>query len=431
MAILVRYQCYGCGAPCETRGAAWARCGHCRALLGFDFQAYLESTEYKQWLSKSASLVERWAPYQELDSEATMLGLQGRLDEAYSKERAAQQLLLELTPHLFPPEVHQDPSYRERYLWMNAWFTVQQKVEPVARQLNNQMMDLLRQIDYRDPMKVVRPAAESLDQMMRHLESLPGRPEDPDGMPSRLRVRIWSGQFLSGYLHLLSQSDRLEVLRTIHGRENVIEVGEGPDDEGGMFKDWLCAKCGLFSPQHRSASENTCPGCMFRMSAAPPAAELAAEQVRCPTCGAPIDVAAGALEGDCPFCRIPVHRAARTGAADRAFQQEIMARYGAPTLPPEGQEGFHVTPENREEMVLKGLARMASWYCALLPQERFVRLVRKTFAALSDSQRAGKLVDLEKQADQPSGEPLTPDALKLIRAIRDELGDPARASLVG
>ena len=87
MAILVRYQCYSCGAPGELGGAAWARCAHCRALLGFDYQAWLESPDYQRYLAQATRQPGRWTQYQALDAEAEKLAAAGRLDEAIAKER--------------------------------------------------------------------------------------------------------------------------------------------------------------------------------------------------------------------------------------------------------------------------------------------------------------------------------------------------------
>ena len=248
MPIVIRYQCHACGAPSEPHGETWSRCTFCKALLGLDIQAWLESADYRRWLAGAATLGERFKPYQALEAEAEKLGRVGKMQEAVAKEREAQRILIELTPHVFPPEVKTDPVYREKYLWLHAWFAVQQKCDPQAASLNDQMMATLKAIDWKDPMKAVRPAADLLTRTMRRIEMIPGAPEDPDAMPRSARVRVWISQFLSAYVHLLGkQEDRLELLRSIHGKDNVRVVGDAQADETGLFRDWTCPACALTS----------------------------------------------------------------------------------------------------------------------------------------------------------------------------------------
>jgi hypothetical protein len=64
----------------------------------------------------AATLGERFGPYQTLEAEVERLGRAGRHAEAVAEERAAQQLLCELTPHIFPPEVKKCDAQEARRL---------------------------------------------------------------------------------------------------------------------------------------------------------------------------------------------------------------------------------------------------------------------------------------------------------------------------
>jgi hypothetical protein len=51
MALVIRYRCHTCGAHVAAQGrSAWVRCSYCRALVGYDWQAWFESPEYLEWL---------------------------------------------------------------------------------------------------------------------------------------------------------------------------------------------------------------------------------------------------------------------------------------------------------------------------------------------------------------------------------------------
>lgn len=427
MAIVVRYQCYGCGAPCEARGgAAWIRCGHCRALLGFDYQAWFESKDYQRWLSTAAANAGRWPAFQKLEAEAAELGKKGALDEALAREREAQAMLVELTPHVFPPEARTDAVYREKYLATHAWLNVQLKVDREAERLYGQMMALFPRFDLRDPMKVLRPAGALLDRLMLRLATLPGCPPDPDGMPPKLRMRVFSASFLSAYLGMISRmDDKLEVLRSIHGIDNVKGVGDAAEDDTGLYKDWRCPSCGAVSLQYRGVAELTCLGCMFRIAAGSGRDELPAAALKCPTCGADIQVAEGELEGSCAYCNVPVRRMAVTGDAYREFQKEALRGFGGGRPPGQGAAGLEVTAENRAQRVLAGLLRTANFYATLVAPERYVTTVRKAFPDLADADRARKLDEVEAQAGKAVVEGIQPAAKELLQKAR-RLLDPNR-----
>ena len=144
--------------------------------------------------------------------------------------------------------------------------------------------------------------------------------------------------------------------------------------------------------------------------------------MKCPTCGAQVDVAAGEMEGTCAYCHVPVRRMARTGDPERAYARQVMEKYGAPALPAEGVPGYPVTPENREGHVLNGLAREAQTYAALIAPERFLSTVRKSFPRLTDPERAQMLEKVEAigrtQGETPDSKRLFAEARRLLRAAK-------------
>lgn len=147
MPIIVRFQCYSCGAPCDAKGEAWTRCDHCRALLGFDYQSWFESADYRRWLAGYAATVDHWPGYQKLVAEAVALAKKGSTEQSIAKELEAQRALLELTPHLFPPEVQTDAAYCEQYLRRQAWNNLQLELDPVLARLMDQVTGLCASID--------------------------------------------------------------------------------------------------------------------------------------------------------------------------------------------------------------------------------------------------------------------------------------------
>ncbi len=383
MAIVVRYECHGCGAPAQPRGTAWVRCDHCQILVGFDWQGFLDSPAYAALLRNSASQLGRWNEYTALMAEAARAAGAGRDEEALALYTRLGEMILELTPHAFPDQARTDPACRRRHLEFFAFQQLMNVRDPVCASLQGRLTGLLQNMKLTEPLEVLLPAAEIFEQQIVRLGRIPGAPLDPDGMPAHQRTKATLSVFLGGYLHLLDDAARLSLLRRIHGSSNVRIVGAGEDDGLGLYLDWTCPRCSLASMQARTVTEYTCPGCFCRRPVRSGRAQLESVELACPTCGARVTVGEGQSEALCGYCKIAVRRLARTGDVERTFAEEIRARYGGEPLPPAGVDGLAVTPDNRAELVLIGLARQAVWYANLVNGERFAKVVR---ASLPDEQ---------------------------------------------
>jgi DNA-directed RNA polymerase subunit RPC12/RpoP len=424
MALVIRYRCHACGAHLDTSGsAAWLRCGYCQALIGYDWQAWFESPEYAAWLKRSAQLASGFAAYQKDVEAAATAARKGRAEKAEAHLRDAVGKLMELTPQSYPPEVRRDKAYRERYLRFEAWARLQSLVDPTLKALDAELQTVCRALDYRNPMPTLEKALVLLRKQTDRLAALPGA-EDPDGMPPDARTRVVLSVFVSAYLPMLSREQRLTALRTVHGTNNVLEAGETSTDEVGHYLDWQCPRCGLASLQARAALELTCPGCFHRRPSSREVLGLSATSTRCGSCGNTVALAAGEVETACGSCGARVRRLLRTGAVEQDFarqiREDLAARQGvdAGALPEEGVDGLPVTEENRQELLLTGLARQANWYARLVQVPRYVELVRRSLPGMSDAARAAWL---ERVAERSATEGGDTAARQLLTEARSRL----------
>ncbi len=410
MALVIRYRCHACGAHLDTAGStAWLRCSYCQALIGYDWQAWFESPEYAAWLKRSAQLASGFAGYQKDVEAAGAAARKGRTEKAEGLLREAVAKLMALTPQSYPPEVQRDAAYRERYVRFEAWARLQSLVDPAMKELDAELQTVCRGVDYRNPMPTLEKALVLLRKQTARLAALPGA-EDPDGMPPDARTRVVLSVFVSAYLPMLSREQRLTALRSVHGTNNVLEAGDATTDEVGHFLDWQCPRCGLASLQARAALELTCPGCHHRRTATREVLGLSATSTRCGSCGNAVALAAGEVEAPCGSCGARVRRILRTGAVEQDFTRQIRddlaAKHGlgAGPLPEEGIDGLPVTEENRQELLLTGLARQAQWYARLIQVPRYVELVRRSLPGLSDAQRAAWLEQVAQRSASEGGD---------------------------
>lgn len=424
MALVIRYRCHACGAHVDTSGgAAWLRCSYCQALVGYDWQAWLESPGYAAWLKNAAALAPQWADYQKDLDAAAQAARKGKPEKAQEHLRAAVARQMTLTPHTYPPEVHTDAAYRERYLRFEAGARLQSLTDKALGELDAELRAVCGKLDYRDPMPTLEKAMALVRKQTARLASLPGA-EDPDGMPPDARTRVVLSLFVSAYLPMLTAAQRLTALRNVHGANNVLEAGASTTDEVGWYLDWQCPRCGLASLQPRTALELCCPGCMHRRPFSRDVLGLAAVTVRCGSCGNAVALAAGENEAACGSCGARTRRILRTGAVEQAFARDIIRETAAQhgivpdALPAEGVEGFPVTEENRMELRLTGLARQANWYARLVQTPRYVELVRRSLPDLSDSARAKHL---QRVAELSASEGGDETARKLLAETRAQL----------
>lgn len=422
MALVIRYRCHACGAHVDTPGnVAWLRCGYCRALVGYDWQAWFESPDYGAWLKRQAANVSAWADYQKDVDAAAQAARKGRQEKAEAHLRAAVARQMTLTPHTWPPEVHRDEAYRERYLRFETWARLQSYVDPTMGELDAELQTVCRGLDYRNPMPTLEKALVLLRKQLARLASLPGA-EDPDGMPPAARTRVVLSLFVNAYLPMLTREQRLKALRDVHGVNNVLEAGAPATDEVGWFVDWRCPRCGLASLQARSALELCCPGCYHRRPFSSEVLGLAAVSVRCGSCGATVALAAGEQEAACGSCGARTRRLLRTGAVEQEYTRQVIrdttAQHGLTpeSLPSEGVEGFPVTEDNRLELRLTGLARQAHWYARLVQVPRYVELVRRSFPDASDAERAARLTRVAELVASEGGDETSRTLLAETRA---------------
>ncbi|MBN1207343.1 MAG: hypothetical protein JXB05_20845 [Myxococcaceae bacterium] len=419
MALVIRYRCHTCGAHVDSAGQiTWVRCGHCRALVGYDWQAWFESQEYAEWLRRYPEIAPGFTDFQKEVDAAREAAREGLMDEAESCLRRAVDRAMGLTPQHYPPEVHQDPAYRQRYIRYDAWLRLQWMVDPTISALDTEVQAVCRGLNMGDPLPTLEKLLELTRRQLSRLATLPGA-EDPDGMPPRSRTQVALSCLVSAYLPMLTPEQRLSVLRAIHGVNNVREVEGASLDEVSLYFDWQCPRCQLFSFQGRGATAVICPGCLCK---APVPAELTALSTlstRCGSCGHSVTISQGEMEVPCGICGAIVRRIARTGSVERDHIFEAIARsgYELPRLPEEGVPGVAVTPENRLELVLMGLARQANWYARLIQPSRYVEVVRRSLPELGDTARAARLERVAQLSAAEHGDEAARKLLEQTRAL--------------
>ncbi|HVG63547.1 MAG TPA: hypothetical protein VNA24_33585 [Hyalangium sp.] len=419
MALVIRYRCHTCGAHVDSAGqVAWVRCGHCRALVGYDWQAWFESQEYAEWLRRYPALAPGFTDFQKEVDAAREAARKGLLDEAERWLRKAVDRVMGLTPQLYPPEVQHDPTYRQRYVRYDAWLRLQWMVDPTIEALDTEVQAVILGLDMRDPLPTLEKLLELIRRQLSRLATLPGG-EDPDGMPPASRNRVWLSCLVSAYMPMLTPEQRLAMLRAVHGVNNVREVEGSSQDEVSLYFDWQCPRCQLLSLQGRGATAVFCPGCLCKAALPAELTDPSALPTRCGSCGHPVTISQGKMDEACGSCGAIVRRIARTGSVERDLVFEAISKsgYELPQLPEEGVPGVAVTPENRLELVLMGLARQANWYARLIQPSRYVELVRRSLPGLSDKERATRLERVAQLSAAEQGDEAARKLLDHARAL--------------
>ncbi|WP_434380109.1 hypothetical protein [Melittangium boletus] len=420
MALLLRYRCHACGAHVESAGhAAWVRCGYCHALVGIDWQAWFESPAYAAWLRDYPALMPKFTALQERVAAATAHVRAGRLEQALPLLREAVSLQMDATPQQFPPEVHTDAAYRERYVRYDAWVRLHGLADASLVALNAELVTVCGAMDLRDPLPTLERVLELLTRLYARLFELPGF-EDPDGMPPASRRQLTLSLTVNAWLPLLAPAQRLAVLRRLHGVNNVRETAAALSDDLGVYLEWTCPHCALVSFQARTATQLICPGCYFKRPFSAEVLGLDALDGRCGSCGHAVPLPAGVLERACEVCGALVRRLARTGAVEQRFSQDMRARLDpAPeVLPEDGIAGPALPGVTREQQRLAGLGRQASWYATLVPLARYLDVVRRSLPGLSDPERAARL---ERVASLPHFEGLSDAGRERLEETRARL----------
>lgn len=383
MALVIRHRCERCGATWQGEGAAaspWIRCGSCRALLDFDWQSFFDSDAYKQMMRDAQALAPRWAELSRLSAEASALA-PADPRAALAKFQQAAELQLTLSAYAFPPEAQHPGPYRQGFVTFMGWWQLQCVVDPAVAPLQRALTELQSRLDIRDPLPTLQQAMELMRRQFTRMDASDA-PPDPDGMTSAQRFKVTAAMVLGAYLPLLSPSQRRTLLEQLHGKQNVAVQGDPASDDLGLFIDWTCPACGLTSLQGRTVAELCCVGCFFRRPFQAKDLALPALTTRCTGCGAQVTLPEGAVQATCSYCHAVSTRLTRSGAAERAFAQSILEQAGAPHEPPSGTPGLPVNAANRAELVLSGLARVASAYATVVGPERFASVLRPTLKLL-------------------------------------------------
>lgn len=393
MALLIRHECFSCGKTRDNgAGEPWVRCSHCDTLLGFDWTAWFETQEYAASLKNAARTAKEWQVYQALLEKADARIAAGNLAGAKKHIEDAIAKQFELSPFLFPPEARVDRAYLERHVALMAWYQLQVRIDPELKTLWDAFQKECRSFDMRDPLPMLERASELLERQQKRLFQL-GPPEDPDGMPPPIRMKVWRTHFLGAYLHVLSPEHRIELLRKLYGRENVRSTGDSDVDEGGLFLEWTCPRCALRSLQVRAATQYVCQGCHLIADAADE--QLPAIDTRCANCGAELRLEAGALDVRCSYCDALTRRHARSTTLEREWSREVSERihseagltlptYSSPSYPP-------LDPHEQLAARLQGLVRQAQAWASVVTPRRFASLVRGSFSDHSPEQQADLL----------------------------------------
>ena len=378
MAILVRYQCYGCGAPQRSGGSTvWTRCEQCGVLIGFDPEAWLESEDYRKWQEMAAQQVVVWERAQAMLDDADAAAQRGERDACLAGLRDYVEATM--LPYLasYPPQVHSDPAYRERWVAWSAWWMLQERFSDEVSGHNEKMTAAFGAIDWADPMPALRKGIVHMRDKLAAGSSL-GPPEDPDFMPFVARERLSIASAMSYYAAPLDAEQRVTLLREIHGDENVIVDETTPHHGDGAWMDFQCPRCGLVSITPNTSREVNCYGCFRRYPLGEEYFELPACDLACVGCGAVVSIPKGATDAPCPACDAVVRRVGRSGRIEREVEAKRLG--STPVLPPEGEGGYEVRDDNRQQLVVQGLAMVASTFAIFVSPSRYLDLVRRSTA---------------------------------------------------
>ncbi|MCC7539112.1 MAG: hypothetical protein IT379_23015 [Deltaproteobacteria bacterium] len=421
MAIVVTHVCWRCGAPQGSAPRAWVRCERCDVLVAFDFQTWLESEDHAAWLARHGAQVAEWDAYTRDVAAADRAVAAGEHATAEGHLRRACARLFDLTPHVFPPEVHVDHERREAHLAYAVWWQRMQRLDPELRALAADLRANQARMDLRDPWPTIERSIALVAKQIERGERLEP-PPDPDGLPMPARVRVAQSFLLSAYLHLLDPDRRLEALRALYGAARVVASvphddadGEtdarAPDDALGLYFDFACPRCGLVTLTARGATEVTCVGCHHRRPFRDEDLRLGGVAFGCAACGAPLAIDATDLVTECTFCGAAQRRAARTGNVERAFARSVAATHALGGPAEEVVQGVVARPEQRDALVLAGLARQALWFAKLVSPRRFAGILR---ASLGERWRDEAVIARLVEGIRREGGAVE-DAIELVR----------------
>lgn len=368
MAIHITLKCDRCGAP--TSGDTWIHCSSCGTWCGFDFTRWLDSDRWLEFTRRAMQdpqgYAKRWERHDAALNAAAQMFRAGMTEQALAQATAEALWQMGEIPSLVPPRVLADDELRNRYAQWIGFELLQHKLGGTLAAKYAKLNEAISALGFganENPMPAIEAMLAALRDVHFARKALRG-PPDPEGLSDEARLRIASSQLLSSYVRLIAPEHQAKVLRMIYGDGAIEERGSKSHDYS-LYFDWECPKCGLFSLQGHGTEMLTCPACFCSRRFNLDALKLSALAQPCPGCGARVDFAQGQTEATCGYCTTTQRRFAATGAAQRLLarevRQQVAAQHGLPMELPE-QEGFDVTPENREQRQAEGLARMAQWF---------------------------------------------------------------------
>jgi LSD1 subclass zinc finger protein len=346
-------------------------------MIGFDPEAWLESEDYRKWQQMATQQVVVWGRAQVMLDSADAAAQRG--DRAACLAALRDYVDATMLPYLpsYPPEVHTDPAYRERWVTSSSWWMLQDRFSEEVSAHNEKMTAAFAAIDWADPLPALREGVVHMRSKLDAGFGL-GPPEDPDGMPPPARERLSIANAISYYAASLDSRQRVAILREIHGEQNVIVDDSTPHSGDGGWMDFQCPRCGLVMITPNTLAQAQCLGCYRQFPLGADYLELPACDLPCVGCASMVTIPQGAHDARCPACDAVVRRVGRSGRIDREVQAE---QHGAtPTLPPEGEGGIEVTADNRQQLVVSGLAMVASMYAAFVSPPRYLDLLRRSTA---------------------------------------------------
>ncbi|MBX3459055.1 MAG: hypothetical protein KF696_03685 [Planctomycetes bacterium] len=424
MARVIHLRCDRCGAP--TDGAAlWVYCASCGALAAFNFTAYTESPEFldfqRQAMLDPQGYMRRWEHHNaELERAATLHADSPAAALKIAAEQA--EFILSSTPWVFPPASLADPARRTAYREWLGFELLHHRLPGEIRDLYARLNEATAAIGFganENPLPAFNEMLAVMRDLLQTRQRL-GSPPDPDGLSLKGRLRLNAAVMVASYMRLVSPELQSQVLVAIYGEQ----PQSLPGQDYGVYFDWECPQCGLFSPQAVGTDRMTCPGCYCARDFGPPHEQGAISAV-CHGCGARVELAERQMLAQCAYCTSQVQRYVRAGDAHRTLVAEMKAKYAAEygyNLAEVNAEtnGFGVSADNREQRLREGLVRIAQWYHQFLTPARYLGYARASRPADLQALLHETLEYAEREGP--------PEAAGLVRKAIERAGPAGSAS---
>ena len=440
MAIVLRPACGVCGSFDTASRGGWIRCKSCKTLVGQDAISFADTDEYAAFVKRAMQpdYAAKWSEHQTLLDEANALVDKREWNAAYDVYRYAARWLVESMPQSYPPEVAENPKYREYHVAWTAFTLFAQHASEKIAALVALQLDLVVK-DFQHPLPAIQAMCGNITTIIEHMigfeRGTVGCPADPDDLTTAARARIACSQYIAGSINGLEEPVRAKVLAWFWGAGQVSVVKPQTNaataqaqEEGSLFLEAACPRCKSWFLATRGASDLTCPACMRRYPMNEGWFKKQPLLTDCTRCGAPVALPGAVMRAKCNFCGGEAVRVAADDARRVAAHQQLLhsayafvglAAGAVEQVPEEGVGGYEVTADNRARLVVEGLSRTASWYARFISPARYLRLVLASFEGES-SQAVSQVFDAIETdlRTQPS---TLPSVAALVIAARDLL----------